>query len=59
MKRSTADPSVDPPGQVTPDHPCPVPFGIDVIELILVLTDTQRRRLGDKFANTVVVEVEA
>jgi uncharacterized RDD family membrane protein YckC len=30
-----------------------------VIELVLVLTDTEGKRLGDKFANTKVVEVES
>lgn len=29
-----------------------------VIELVLVLTDPEGRRLGDKFANTKVIEVE-
>ncbi|MFW6035616.1 MAG: RDD family protein [Halothermotrichaceae bacterium] len=34
-------------------------FILGVIELILVLTDDNGRRLGDKFANTQVIEVAA
>ena len=36
-----------------------VAFAIGVIELFLVLTDPEGRRLGDKIANTKVIEVEA
>jgi hypothetical protein len=33
-------------------------FAIGVLELYLVITDPEGRRLGDKIANTVVIEVE-
>ena len=36
-----------------------VAFGIGIIEIILVLTDKEGRRLGDKMANTKVIEVDA
>ncbi len=36
-----------------------IAFGLGVVELVLVITDGQGRRLGDRFANTHVVETEA
>jgi hypothetical protein len=33
-------------------------FAIGVLELYLVITDPEGRRLGDKIANTMVIEVE-
>jgi uncharacterized RDD family membrane protein YckC len=36
----------------------PVALVIGIIELVLVLTDPEGRRLGDKLANTKVIEVE-
>ena len=36
-----------------------VQFAISIIEIVLVLTDAEGRRLGDKFAGTKVVNSEA
>ena len=33
-------------------------FVIGIIELVLVLTDSEGRRMGDKFADTMVIEVD-
>jgi len=33
-------------------------FAIGIVEVVLVLTDSEGRRLGDKFANTKVIEVD-
>jgi uncharacterized RDD family membrane protein YckC len=33
-------------------------FLLGLLEIILVLTDDEGRRLGDKIANTMVIEVE-
>ena len=36
-----------------------VALAIGIVELFLVITDPEGRRLGDKIANTVVIEAEA
>jgi len=36
-----------------------IAFAVGVVEVVLVITDTEGRRLGDRFAGTRVVETES